>query len=226
MPGVIFDLDGTLIDSYEAHFKAWIKVAADIGHTLTEAQFAASFGRKNEPIIAELHEFAGRTVPDEAAVEVIAEHKETLYRGHVGAGLFPAMAGAAALIDGLKAAGWGVAIGSSAPRINVEFALDRFEPLGVTFDAVVCGCDVTRGKPEPDVFLHAADQLGLAPEDCIVFEDAAPGIEAGRRAGMVTVGIASKGRTHEELADADQVINHLNEHYVDSLGALLQRHRS
>ena len=223
MPGVIFDLDGTLIDSYGAHFKAWISIADELGHALTEPEFAASFGRKNEPIIAELYGFVGVPVPDDAAVDAIAERKETLYRGHIGGDAFPEMDGAVELVHALQAAGWGIAIGSSAPRINVDFALERFTALGVDFDAVACGCDVVNGKPAPDVFLLAAERLSCETQNCIVFEDAAPGIEAGHRAGMVTVGIASTGRTRAELAEAHHVIDALHEHCPDSLRALLDR---
>ena len=221
MPGVIFDLDGTLIDSYGAHFKAWIEIAGDLGHALSEPEFAKSFGRKNEPIIEELHGFVGLAVPDAGGVQAIADRKESLYRSHVGGGDFPDMDGAVELVGGLQAHGWVTAIGSSAPRINVDFALQHFQMLGVVFDAVACGCDVTRGKPEPDVFLHAAELLKMPPSACIVIEDAAAGIEAGHRAGMVTVGIASRGRTREELSDAHQVIDEMHEICPASLADLL-----
>jgi beta-phosphoglucomutase len=221
MPCVIFDLDGTLIDSYGAHFKAWIEIAAELGHDLSEREFARSFGRKNEPIIEELHGFVGKPVPEKAGVQAIADRKESLYRGHVGGDAFPDMDGAVELVKALQGAGWRTAIGSSAPRINVDFATDRFRVLGIAFDAVACGCDVARGKPEPDVFLHAAELLKLPASECIVFEDAAPGIEAGHRAGMVTVGIASRGRTRAELSEAHHVIDALDEHCPASLAKLL-----
>jgi len=207
MPGAIFDLDGTLIDSFAAHFEAWTVLAGELGHTLTEAQFAKQFGRKNESIIAELHEFIGRPVPNERAVDALAEHKEAIFRGCIGGGHFPFMPGALSLLADLRSAGWSLAVGSSAPRSNIDFAMERFETGGVTFDAVACGCDVSNGKPAPDVFLLAAATLGIDPKQCVVFEDAPPGVEAGLRAGMPTIGIASTGRTRAELDAADLVID-------------------
>jgi beta-phosphoglucomutase len=207
MPGVLFDLDGTLVNSYAAHFEAWTLLSAELGHTLSEPQFAKQFGRKNEPIIAELHEFIGKPLPNEQAVQTMAEHKESMFRACIGRGDFPFMPGALDLLEALRSSGWALAVGSSAPRVNIDFAMQQFAAKGMTFDAVVCGCDVSNGKPAPEVFLLAASRLGVPPDACVVFEDAAPGIEAGRRAGMPTIGIASQGRTHEELAAATMVID-------------------
>ncbi|MDP7069949.1 MAG: HAD family phosphatase [Phycisphaerales bacterium] len=206
MPAVIFDLDGTLIDSYSAHFEAWRSVSRELGHTLTEQQFQRQFGLRNEPILRELHAWTGRPMPDAVGVETLADRKEARYRDLI-AGRFPVMAGAEALIAALRAAGWLVSIGSSAPRANIDFCLERFIEVGVRFDAVACGCDVRQGKPAPDVFLLAAARLDADPADCIVVEDAAAGIEAARRAGMASVGMCSTGRTAEELARADLVVD-------------------
>jgi len=208
--GAIFDLDGTLIDSYAPHFKAWISVSAEIGHDLTEPQFQGQFGRKNEPILKELHELAGKPEPSVDRIDTLADIKETRYRALIGE-RFPEMPGAAALIGQLQQAGWKVAIGSSAPRSNIDFCIERFGHLGVQFDAVACGDDVIHGKPAPDVFLLAASRLGVAAKACIVLEDAVAGIEAAHRAGMGSVGVCSRGRTLEELSCADLVIERLSE---------------
>ncbi len=209
MPAVIFDLDGTLIDSYHAHFEAWRSVSAELGHVLTEPQFQRQFGLKNEPILQELHELAGIEFPDDAVIAELAETKETRYRSLIS-DEFPVMPGAVELIRSLVAAGWHVSVGSSAPRENIDFCLDRFERLDIRFSAVACGCDVSHGKPAPDVFLLAASRLEIAPVDCIVVEDAAAGIEAAGRAGMGSVGLCSTGRTREELSAADLVIDAFN----------------
>jgi HAD superfamily hydrolase (TIGR01509 family) len=217
---VIFDLDGTLVDSYSAHFHAWTSIAEDLGHTLTEPEFQRQFGLKNEPILAELHAWTGRTPPSDAAVAALADEKERRYRARISE-VFPAMAGAGGLIASLRGAGWKVAVGSSAPRANIDFCLDRFQQSGVSFDAVACGCDVSRGKPEPDVFLLAADRLGVRPEACAVVEDASAGIEAARRAGMASVGLCSTGRTRDEFAGADHVVDTLDELGPDVFARLL-----
>jgi beta-phosphoglucomutase len=219
MPAVIFDLDGTLMDSYDAHFESWCHLAGELGHELTEAQFQQQFGRKNEPILAELHEWTGAALPDDAEIERLAQRKEARYREIIGKD-FPVMRGAAELIAMLKDRHWQVAIGSSTPRVNLEFTQARLAKRGVHFDAVACGCDVTRSKPEPDVFLLAAERLGMRPRDCVVIEDAPAGIEAAHRAGMASVGLASKGRTREELAQALCVVDCLTELGVDVLDGL------
>ncbi len=215
----IFDLDGTLIDSYAAHFRAWTRVAAEIGHALTEPQFQQQFGRKNEPILLELHELAAKPRPTEAEINMLAERKETRYRALIGES-FPVMSGCVELILSLREAGWKVAIGSSAPTPNIDFCIERFKRLGVDFDAVACGDDVSRGKPAPDVFLLAASRLGVIPGACIVLEDAAPGIEAARAAAMASVGVCSTGRTRAELAHANVVIECLSELSPDVLAGL------
>lgn len=205
----IFDLDGTLIDSYAAHFKAWTSVAAEIGHTLTEPQFQTQFGLKNEPILMELHELAGRPLPSAEQVAQLAEQKELRYRAMI-ADAFPEMTGASSLIIALQHAGWKVAIGSSAPTANIDFSVERFNRMGVAFDAVACGDDVKCGKPAPDVFLLASARLGVAPASCVVLEDAAVGIDAARNAGMVSVGVCSTGRTRAELSHATMVVDGLD----------------
>lgn len=216
---VIFDLDGTLIDSYQAHFKAWTSVAAEIGLALTEPQFQDQFGRRNEPILMELHELAGKPPPTPARIDTLAEIKETRYRAMIAAA-FPEMPGATELIGQLKQAGWKVAIGSSAPRPNIDFCIERFNRLGAEFDAVACGDDVAHGKPAPDVFLLAASRLGVSPEACVVLEDAPVGIEAAHRAGMGSVGVCSRGRTRAELAEAGVVVERLSELTPERLASL------
>ena len=219
MPAVIFDLDGTLIDSYTAHFQAWTALAADLGHTLQEAEFQKQFGRKNEPILEELHGWLGLPSPDEATMATLATTKEERFRSIIGPS-FPEMEGASQLIGSLRDAGWRLAVGSSAPRENIDFCLAKFQAVGVKFDAVACGSDVKHGKPAPDVFLLAAERLGVPADQCIVVEDAAPGVEAANRAGMTSVGLCSMGRTREELAAADLVVGTLHELNPDSLDAL------
>ena len=212
----IFDLDGTLIDSYAAHFKAWTSVSAEIGHTLTEPQFQSQFGRKNEPILMELHELAGKPGPTSGQIDTLAEIKETRYRAMIAED-FPEMPGSVALILALRDAGWKVAIGSSAPQANIDFCIEQFKHLGIEFDAVACGDDVILGKPAPDVFLLAASRLGVSPEACVVLEDAVAGIDAAKNAAMGSVGVCSTGQTRAELAHADIVIDCFSELSPDLL---------
>jgi len=180
---VIFDVDGVLVDSYDAHFRSWRDVLAENGLVLDEARFAQTFGRTSREIIAS---FWGDDV-DVARARAIDDRKEALYRDLVR-DAFPAMAGAVELIDALRAAGFVLGVGSSAPPANVELTLSCLGRSSA-FAAIVTGRDVTRGKPDPQVFLLAAERLGVEPGRCVVIEDAPAGIRAASAAGMASVAL-------------------------------------
>ncbi|MCP4013322.1 MAG: HAD family phosphatase [Phycisphaeraceae bacterium] len=201
----IFDLDGTLIDTYDAHHAAWRTACAANDIELTPAMFAWSFGRTNPTIIRRFWADAGRPDPDDATIERVAEAKETDFRTELDRS-FPAMPGVPELIAGLREQDFALAIGTSAPRENLELAADR---LGITdlIDASVCGGEVVHGKPDPEVFLLAAERLGASPAQCVVMEDAGAGIDAAKAAGMSSIGIVSTGRTAAELDHADLVVD-------------------
>lgn len=201
----IFDLDGTLIDTYDAHHAAWRTACAANGIELTPAMFAWSFGRTNPAIIRRFWADDGRPEPDAATIERVAEAKEADFRTELDRS-FPAMPGVPELLAGLREHGFAIAIGTSAPRENLELAVDR---LGVAalLDASVCGGEVVHGKPDPEVFLLAAERLGAAPARCVVVEDAGAGIDAARAGGMASIGIVSTGRTAAELAHADLTVD-------------------
>jgi beta-phosphoglucomutase len=203
----IFDMDGVLIDSYQAHFQSWVTMAAHHGLSISEQQFRASFGKTSRESMA-IYWGPGRFSDEE--VRTMDLEKEAEFRRIIAAD-FPAMPGAVELITALRQAGFGVAIGSSAPRENVTEAVERLG-IGDQLNAVVTGCDVRHGKPDPEVFLLAAQRLGLPPGRCVVIEDAPVGIAAAAAAGMACVGLASTGRTREVLSAAQLV--------VDSLSAL------
>ncbi len=190
----IFDMDGVLVDSYHAHFESWRRVAAERGVAYTEKEFAWSFGRTSREIIKGAW---GRADLDEAAIATIDARKEALFREIIGRS-FPVMDGARELLAALHAARFRVAIGSSAPPENVALVLDRLGGASL-FDAVVNGMDVQRGKPDPQVFLLAAERAGVAPNRCVVIEDARPGIEAATRAGMASVALVSTGRSEDDF---------------------------
>lgn len=222
--GAIFDIDGTLVDSYEAHFVCWRDTLVHQGVEYDHEHFKCDFGRRNPEIITELWEQVGRERPADELIEELADEKEQRFRELLAAS-FPEMPGASRLLETLHEAGWRLAVGSSAPSANVQLSIDQ---LGVRslLDAVVSGTDVARGKPEPDVFLQAGELLGLEPSACVVVEDAAAGVEAAHRAGMSAVAIASKGRTHEELDAAEMVIDSLEELDPSVLSRIIKEHVS
>lgn len=164
--------------------------------TVTEAQFAASFGQRNDAILGE---WLGLSA-DPGRVRRIGEAKEACFRRLVAEeGLVP-LPGAVEWIERLTRAGWRQAVASSAPRANVEVVV---RALGVAghLGALVAAEDVRVGKPAPEVFLASAARLAVPPARAVVVEDAAAGIEAARRAGMRSIGAGGAG-----LEAADVVV--------------------
>ncbi|HUG90631.1 MAG TPA: HAD family phosphatase [Planctomycetaceae bacterium] len=217
LEAVIFDMDGVLIDSYDAHFRSWRKLAAERGREYSEDDFVAGFGRTSREVI--LEQWGGERMSD-GEVATLADRKEALFRESL-AEEFPAMPGAVELISDVRRAGIRVGVGSSGPPDNVQLVLER---LGVRelVDAVVTGADVTRGKPDAQVFELVARRLGVAPQNAVVLEDAPVGIEAARRAGMKVIGVASTGRAPDELKAADRVVESLTELTVAGMRQLFE----
>jgi HAD superfamily hydrolase (TIGR01509 family) len=183
--GVLWDLDGTLVDSGDYHWRAWRDTMRTEGVEITYQQFLDSFGQKNDRILST---WCGAGITPETIAR-IGDAKETLYRQLAAIeGLTP-LPGAALWVERLHHAGWRQAIASSAPAENVRVMLDVLH-LDHYFDAIVSAEDVTAGKPDPQVFLAAAGKLSVPPAACVVVEDAAAGIEAARRAAMKCIGVS------------------------------------
>lgn len=180
--GVIFDMDGVLVDSARPHLTSWQQLAEEIGGRVTEAQFAATFGRQNQDIIPQLF---GKVTP--ARLKSLSDRKEEIYRDLVRADP-PIVAGAVGLVRSLYDAGAALAVGSSGPLANIELVLNAMAVRGLV-DVIVSGDDVTRGKPDPQVFALACERLGLPPDRCVVVEDAPVGVEAARAAGTRSVAV-------------------------------------
>jgi beta-phosphoglucomutase len=181
---VLWDLDGTLLDSREHHWLAWRETMAAEGRELSEADFSATFGQRNERV---LRQWFG---PDLPASEIrrISDAKEVRYRELLRSGGACLLPGVERWLERLHADGWQQALATSAPPENVEAALDALH-VSPYFGAVVHSDDVSRSKPDPQVFLVAAERLHVPPARCIVVEDAPAGIEAARRARMRCIGV-------------------------------------
>ena len=187
---------------------------AELGEPFTETTFRETFGRTNADIFASLF---GNKFSDEQ-VQAAADRKEALYREIIEHN-FVAIDGAVELIDALAAAGFSLAVGSSGPPENVALTLQclgRAEQLS----ARVTGADVTRGKPDPQVFQLAAKKLGVAPQQCIVVEDAPAGVAAAKAAEMACVALVGTA-TREQLAQADLVVESLRELTADAFADLI-----
>jgi len=209
---VLWDMDGTLIDSMPYHVEAWTEVLEPLGYHFAPEQLLKTFGLRNEEIVRD-HLKLDRP---QAELQRLIEEKEERYRRLVSERGLALLPGARRWLDDLKAADWPQAIVSSAPRLNMAAVLQGTQ-LGDFMDTIVCAEDVERGKPYPDPFLLAADRLGLRPQRCIVVEDAPAGLESARRAGMKTIGVLT---THEVL-EADRVVRSLEELQWEMIDNLL-----
>jgi beta-phosphoglucomutase family hydrolase len=211
---VIFDVDGVLTDSYDSHFLSWQRMFGEVGVTFTDEQFRSTFGRTNRDIFAELY-------PGEMTEErsrQLGDRKEVLYREIVSDSFKP-LPGAVELIDALDAAGFKLAVGSSGPPENIALTLEKLGRAD-RFAAAVTGADVTRGKPDPQVFLLAAERLGVPPERCAVIEDAPQGIEAANRAEMTSIALTGT-TTRQNLAHAKLTIDSLDELTPQRIASLI-----
>jgi beta-phosphoglucomutase len=207
---VLWDLDGTLVDSEQFHWLSWRDTLRLEGIELTYEQFLKSFGQRNDRILA-------AWLPGAGAVRTqrIGDDKEAEYRRLVEThGLSP-LPGAREWLAALHAAGWKQAIASSAPRANVGVML-RVLDLTTYLDDIAAAEDVTIGKPDPQVFLRAAEKLAVPPSRCIVVEDAAAGVEGARRAGMKCIGVAKNGPL-----PADVVVMSLADLAADAFDTLI-----
>jgi beta-phosphoglucomutase family hydrolase len=195
MRAVLWDMDGTLVDSEEFHWLSWRDTLAAEGVPITHGQFVVTFGQRNDSILP--HWLGADAAPDR--VQRVGNVKEALYRKLVrDSGIAP-LPGAAEWVRRLNQEKWRQAIASSAPRANVEAVLEVIGLAGC-FQAIVSAEDVTAGKPDPQVFLTAAARLGAAPAECIVVEDAVAGVEAARRAGMRSIGVSRKALLAGDIA--------------------------
>jgi HAD superfamily hydrolase (TIGR01509 family) len=210
---VLWDLDGTLVDSEDYHWRSWRDTMAGEGVALSHETFLASFGQRNDRILRTW--LGDDAAPDRIAR--IADAKEVAYRRLVADGSLSPLPGAREWIGRLLTDGWRQAIASSAPRLNVDAMLHALR-LEAFFEALVSAEDVAVGKPDPGVFLAAADRLGAEPANCVVVEDAPAGIEAARRAGMKSIGVSRAGRL-----DADLFVASLADLPPDAFASLLKR---
>lgn len=213
--GVIFDMDGVLVDSGWAHRQAWFDLAEAEGLEMSDEFFCKTFGMQNDTILPMLR--PGISKPE---MDRLSDRKEQRYRELVHSRP-KAADGVLALLSDLKADGFRLAIGSSAPRANLDVF---WGPLGLAdyFQATVTKEQVVEGKPSPETFLKAAGMLSLAPQRCVVVEDALHGVQAARAAGMPVVAVTTT-RSRAELACADRVVDSLAELSAEDFARLLNR---
>ncbi|QHS63803.1 beta-phosphoglucomutase [Chitinophaga agri] len=212
----IFDLDGVIVDTAVYHFKAWKRLANELGFNFTESQNEKLKGISRVKSLELILEWGGieKTAAEQ---QVLATRKNEWYVDMIHH-MTPEeiLPGARELLDNLRAAGIRTALGSASKNATVILEKVGILPL---FDALVDGNTVSASKPDPEVFLKGAEALRIAPEKCIVFEDAIAGVQAAKAAGMKVVGIGEQ----DVLAAADLVVSSLVQINIQVLNNLYSK---
>ena len=199
MRAAIFDLDGVIVDTAKYHYLAWKRLANEHGFNFTENDNERLKGVSRTRSLEILLEIGGLTLDDVTKTKMAAQKNEWYveYISHMNASEI--LPGAVEYLRSIRAKGVKTAIGSASK--NTPLILARLGILEL-FDSVVDGNKVSKAKPDPEVFLRAADELGIHPDKCVVFEDAEAGIQAALRAGMGAIGIGKVSA----LVEAEMVI--------------------
>jgi beta-phosphoglucomutase-like phosphatase (HAD superfamily) len=210
MYGAIFDWDGVIIDSSRHHEESWNRLARETGRALPPGHFLKGFGMKNEAIIPGILAWTEA----EAEIRALSLRKEVLYREIIREWGLEPLAGVRVFLERLTEAGIPRVIGSSTHRLNIASSLEMLGLAGFFTESSPCDLlvsaeDVSRGKPDPEVFLKAAARINIPPARCVVFEDAPMGVDAALAGGMKAIGVAG---THggSVLAKAHRVVRRLD----------------
>lgn len=205
----VFDLDGVIVDTAVYHYKAWKRLANSLGFDFTEHQNEQLKGVSRVRSLQLILEWGGVTKTEEEQ-EALATQKNTWYMEMVNQ-MKPdeILPGAKEFVETCRKAGIKIALGSASKN-----SMTILNKTGITnlFDAVIDGNKVSKAKPDPEVFLQGAKELGVEPGECVVFEDAIAGVEAAKAGGMKVVGIGQPG-----VLDADLVISGLDKMTLDKL---------
>jgi HAD superfamily hydrolase (TIGR01509 family) len=184
--GAIFDMDGVLVNNMKIHMEAFAEIAKRYGVSVDIEHVLSMAGKGNAQLFGEIF-------PDEivkrVGVDALGEEKEAIYREMYGPLLAPTK-GLVAFLEGLRAHGVRLAVGTSAPGVNMDFVLDGLD-IRRLFDAEVTVDMVSRAKPDPEIYLRALSELGVEASESLVFEDALAGIQAGVAAGMKVVALST-----------------------------------
>jgi len=197
---IIFDLDGVVVDTAIFHYKAWKRLANELGFDLTPEQNEQLKGISRLESLDILLAIGKLKIESQEEKEKLASKKNEWYRENI-LRMTPndILPGVKNFLIDLKNTNYKIAIGSSSKNAGTILERIGFDSF---FDAVVDGLKISKSKPNPEVFLKAARELSTDPENCLVFEDAAAGIEAAKKAGMLAIGVGE----YENLSKADKVI--------------------
>jgi HAD superfamily hydrolase (TIGR01509 family) len=211
-PAAIFDFDGVLFDSIAFHEETWRQVALEEHRPFTRRQFERGIGAKNPVFVKEILQWTS----DPAEIARIIDRKEMMYQEQVAKGGVQLISGTMDLVMRLSQAKVPCAIGTSSERKNLDDIFKRHPQVPGFFQVVVTAEDVKRGKPDPEVFLMAAQRLDVPPEYCVVFEDAPLGIQAAKSGGMKAVALTTTFSVEAlKAAHPDRILDSLADLSVD-----------
>lgn len=199
--GIIFDMDGVVVDNHEFHFKAWMAFAQKYQFELNAEIYRDKFNGKTNVDLFRM--IFGEQISDQE-ISSYAQEKEGLYKELYASSMRPAK-GLVDFLEYLQKQKIKIALGTSAPPMNVDFTLDGLS-LRKYFPVIVDGSMVERGKPDPQVYQLCCHRLGLEPAECVVFEDALLGIEAAQRAGCDVMAVATSHEPYELKAKTENII--------------------
>ena len=218
LKGVLFDMDGVLVNNLEIHRQAFAEFFRRYGVERTFDELSRVFGKGNDDIMGEL---MPADVVERVGIRQLGYEKESIYR-EIYAPIITPQPGLLAFLAECEREGLRSAVGSSGYKANVDFVLDKCN-IRRYFEATVAGDEVTRCKPDPEIYLTAAAKLGLDACECVVFEDAEAGIEAAKRAGMKVVALATTfDREFLATTDADMIIGDFRDISVEQLRTLVE----
>jgi HAD superfamily hydrolase (TIGR01509 family) len=199
---VIFDMDGVIVDSEPYSMQALIDILRQYGVEPTEDELQRSYGRRVRDDFVDY--FSRHRVT--ADVNIAIAHKHARYY-HLAAGHLQPLPGVGALLRRLRDYSYRLALASSGDRVKVAFGMQALELNGI-FEAVVTGDDVSHSKPDPEIYLIAAQRLGVPPAECLAIEDAPAGVEAAKRAGMRCLAVTNSV-ARDQLDMADLIVDSL-----------------
>jgi len=211
----IFDLDGVIVDTAKYHYKAWKKLANDLGFDFTETQNELLKGVSRVRSLEILLEIGNVSLPDDEKVKIMQDKNEHYLQYITKMGQDEILKGMLEVLLYLKENSIPFSLGSASK--NARLILTQLDLIDL-FDAIVDGNDVSKAKPDPEVFLIAAKKLNAKPNDCVVIEDAIAGIEAANVAGMTSIGIGNK----KALKEADINLNSTSELTIDMIKELIK----
>ena len=201
---IIFDLDGTIVDNMKVHQKAFLEFINGKGTPLTLKDYVTKYqghsNKENFPAIF------GKKLSKKEIVSFTNEKEEVYRRMYTEV---KPLGGFLEILDKAKSMGLKIALATLAPKQNRDYIIDKLN-LGGVFDVIVGDEGVSKGKPDPEIYLSTAKELGIDPKDCLVFEDSIPGVQSAKRAGMKVVALST---THQptDLTEADFIIPNFSE---------------